>query len=72
MFNKKQRAQKYAVGGKVIHLYASLEKCVFREVTKVDTVADSRILRGNVPMSGSCSTEGSVSISHQTSTRLLK
>ena len=26
MFNKKQRAQKYAVGGKVIHLYASLKK----------------------------------------------
>ena len=48
MFNKKQRAQKYVVGGKVIHLCASLKKCVFREVTKVDTVADSRILRGNL------------------------
>ena len=48
MFNKKQRAQKYSAGGKVIHLYASLKKCVFREITKVDTVADSRILRGNL------------------------
>ena len=29
MFNKKQRAQKYAVGGKVTHLYASLKKMRF-------------------------------------------
>ena len=75
MFSKKQRVffLKKRCRWKSHSLICKFVKMCFMKVMKVATVADSWILRGNLfQCLGAAALEGSISVSHQTSTRLLK